>query len=550
MEKISEEKYRSNKIYIICLEISNNCTNSENAIIPFISSSVSSKIIDEVLELYNNIETITSNPDIKSIFLNSNEIFSNLCKSTQGFEFLFNKIGLENLLNISKLTTNTDILSAVLETLVNFVQNNNDVSEFISDILTILAKCLAIPNKSSKFISFCYLLAGLIYCEDLREFIQPLGLVNSMNKEFDSYVSSVEFINSVIFCLGRISENNNVNSKEAMSGGILHKIQSILNKYISNETLTENITSLYGSLIRNNLENLIEFCKNDLSISIFTILENYLDSNSSQIIMNCILCLDQISMIDQGIIYLSKTKFQQVLLDTFEKKSTDPEIIKNCLHCLGNYLYKDLGNNVKTINFEKIILLLILLQKKYYSNSDILININYIAGYLIKLIKDKVAKDKLYQLIEESIKIQDWNIPLIIMALKLINEILVSNSVIIDDIFEETMHTILNLLKNHHEPAIIILCYMILNLFAKNYIFSYVMVKNGLIEQIKGTLESEFDNKTKFHLRDILIKIMNSLSTDINNAKKLSEILINKLILDFMDDEYANQHNDIQVILI
>jgi hypothetical protein len=43
---------------------------------------------------------------------------------------------------------------------------------------------------------------------------------------------------------------------------------------------------------------------------------------------------------------------------------------------------------------------------------------------------------------------------------------------------------------------------------------------------------------------------MNSLSTDINNAKKLSEILINKLILDFMDDEYANQHNDIQVILI
>ena len=71
MEKISEEKYRSNKIYIICLEISNNCTNSENAIIPFISSSVSSKIIEEVLELYNNIETITSNPDIKSFLQNS-----------------------------------------------------------------------------------------------------------------------------------------------------------------------------------------------------------------------------------------------------------------------------------------------------------------------------------------------------------------------------------------------------------------------------------------------------------------------------------------------
>ena len=263
--------------------------------------------------------------------------------------------------------------------------------------------------------------------------------------------------------------------------------------------------------------------------------------------MNCIICLDQITMIDLGIQYLSTTKFQQILLETFEKKNAEPEIIKYCLHCLGSYLYKDLGNNVKTINFEKILFLLILLQKKYYSNSDILININYIAGYLIKIIRDKVAKEKLYQLIGESIKIQDWNIQLIIMTLKLIYEILQSGSVQIDDIFEETMHSMLNLIRNHNDPDIVILCYSILSLFSKIYIYSYVMVSNNIVEMIKGTLEADFDIKTKFTLRDILIKIMSHLTTDMNNARKLSEVLMNKLINDLNNEEFATQHQDILV---
>jgi hypothetical protein len=162
--------------------------------------------------------------------------------------------------------------------------------------------------------------------------------------------------------------------------------------------------------------------------------------------------------------------------------------------------------------------------------------------------KDKSAKEKLYQLIGESIKIQDWNIQLIIMTLKLIYDILSSGAVLIDDIFEETMLSMLNLLRNHNNPDILVYCYKILSLFSKNYIYSYVMVNNGLVDLIKGALEADVDNKTKFVLREILLQMMGHLSTDMNNAKKLAEVLMNKLILDLNNDEFASSHHDIVVI--
>jgi hypothetical protein len=135
------------------------------------------------------------------------------------------------------------------------------------------------------------------------------------------------------------------------------------------------------------------------------------------------------------------------------------------------------------------------------------------------------------------------------MTLQLLYEILSSGAVPIDDIFEETMHSMLNILRNHNSPDILILCYKILSLFSKNYIYSYVMVNNGVIELIKGALESELDNKTKFALREILLQMMSHLSTDMNNSKKLAEVLMNRLVLDLNKEEYATNHNDIVVLI-
>jgi len=101
MEKITEDKNRSNKFYIDSLEISKNCTLSENAISPLIKSPVSEYIINQVINLYENTESIATDPEMKSIFIRSNAIFSNLCKSKEGFNYHFNKIGLEKFLSIA-----------------------------------------------------------------------------------------------------------------------------------------------------------------------------------------------------------------------------------------------------------------------------------------------------------------------------------------------------------------------------------------------------------------------------------------------------------------
>ena len=252
-------------------------------------------------------------------------------------------------------------------------------------------------------------------------------------------------------------------------------------------------------------------------------------------------------MVDEGIIHLSKTNFQDLLLKVFLKKSSEPELIKNCLHCLGYYLNKDLGNNVKKMNFDQILLLLIFLQKNFYSNSDILININCISGYLINILKDKLAKEKLFLIIVESIKIQDWNVQLIVMTVKLIHDILKSESVEIDNIFEQTVHSIFILLRNHNDQDILIFSYNIIALFSKFFVLAWYMVNNGLVELIKVALETNYENKAKFKIRGILIEILGLLSKDAKNSKIISEVVMNKLILDLNCDEFASQNHEILV---
>jgi hypothetical protein len=249
-------------------------------------------------------------------------------------------------------------------------------------------------------------------------------------------------------------------------------------------------------------------------------------------------------MIDEGIVYLSNTKFPGLLMETFHKKMGEVDIIKVSLHCLGNYVYKDLSVNIKSIDFEILLNLLIQIQKKYYSNADILISINLVAGYLIKIYKETSAKEKLYFLISESIKIQDFMISLIIMTLKLIYEVLILFPVLVDEVFDLTMHCIFNILRNHTNPEIVNLSYKILVLFARNFIYAYTMVSNGLIELIKNTLESELDPKVKFPLRELLFQFLGILSVDTKNAKKISDVLMNKLLVDVVREDYSSNQAD------
>jgi len=115
METVYPERNSHIRYYLDSLEIAKNCTGNDSGVSLFLSSSVCDNIINDVVKLYDNPDEINNSNDTKLIFGYSNSIFSNLCRSKDGFNYLYNKIGLDKLLSIAKLTNNLDILAAVLQ---------------------------------------------------------------------------------------------------------------------------------------------------------------------------------------------------------------------------------------------------------------------------------------------------------------------------------------------------------------------------------------------------------------------------------------------------
>jgi len=534
METLYPDRNLHIRYYLDSLEITKNCTTNDSGIALLLTSSICDNVIDEVVRLYDNPEEINQNSDVKHIFGFSNSIFSNLCKSKDGFNYLYNKIGLDKLLRIAKMTNNLDILSAILQAIVNYLQSGKDYSAIVKDIMEILNKCLNIKDKTSTVMSKLLLIGGLIYSPQIIDQMKALNLVKIISSDFDKFIKDTEFLNSMLFCLGKITINNVGFCRDTLDTGLLTKIKNIIPSIINNVPLIENVTNLYGNLLINNLESIEKFCKTGQIAATLMILEKYSDSDNNQIPLNCIVCLDSLTVVDKAIQFIADTKFSIILFNVLDKKLNEPHIIKYSLHLLSNYVYKEIGNNLKSLNFEQVLQMLINVQKKYYSNSDILINVNKIAGSLIKLMKEKAAKEKLFQIISESMKIQDWYAPLILMAMKITYEVLTTNPTLIDDIFEDNMLVFFNILKNHSASAEIqFYCYRTFSLFAKNPIYSYMLVNNGLMDYVKSSIDNtQIEPSKKEPIKVICYELSSIIAHDPNNAKIVSEILMDNIIQD------------------
>jgi len=168
-----EDNISINKLVIDCLDIIKSCTENDAVLSIFNNCTLSNKIIYDVVNLYENTDLI--NQDNKEIFIQGNAIFSNLCKSPEGFSSLIDKIGLERMLTIAKNTGDVEILSAIMQALIGYMQTQGDVSDIIGDILTIIAKCFSLPNKNQKLMTNCNLLSGLAYNQDLTEYFDQIG---------------------------------------------------------------------------------------------------------------------------------------------------------------------------------------------------------------------------------------------------------------------------------------------------------------------------------------------------------------------------------------
>ena len=100
-------------------------------------------------------------------------------------------------------------------------------------------------------------------------------------------------------------------------------------------------------------------------------------------------CLEQITVPQTSNDYLAtKTTFGDTINKTLENENNDIEYLKSASHALSNHLLAENGKNYSKIDLPKNYRICKNLQSKYYSDPEILKNINSIAGAMVKNLKD------------------------------------------------------------------------------------------------------------------------------------------------------------------
>jgi len=593
------------------LDIIKNCTTSESAIPLFISSQVADKIILEIFDIYKNPNIIQNDENLRSKFRSSNKIFSNLCQNKKGFNFVFDKLGLEKLLELAKNTYDETIIDSILEMIINFINNNtkSEIEKYLMNIFMIVKKAYKIFDNNREKVDLltnAILIIGLLCSDETQEIINQFDFAQETCKfDLNFLLSNLQFLNAFSFALGKLSYNNPKISRSCFETGIIYKLNdlipetlnilnnnSILNKLENvdeaektkqskiNFSFLENISSLYRNILKNNLKIIPKFLeKNPLAnepnklkflrlknseIEIISymltimekLIETHLNSSSSNItIYNLAESFEFICMDENAIFILANTYFMNLCIKILTVKQGEAEIVRILMLCISNYFNKEIGNNFNNSNFEKILEILRGIQKRYYLNSDILMTINNISYCLFNNLikeKDKLTKENLFNIILESINIQDWNIPLLLTALKIIYEILrkKENKYIIDLIYDDHINSFFGIIRNHqNDSEIICVDYKIISLFAENSIHGYAMINNNLLELIQDTLVKlvikpdidlgKITSAKDFELKQTIFCLLEKLCNDKNSAKKIADAITENLIMELKAENPA-----------
>ena len=432
------------------------CSNSDNAI-PIISESpVLDSTIEEVTKLYDKPEVIAKNEDVKKLFNYDNLIFSNLCKDKKTFGDIFNKIGLDKLLDIGKKSSNPNLLDAILNMLNNYIKNaekKEDIpEEILEPTLEIMKKCGTLDQRTAPLMSKVLLLSGKLYNEKLKPKIDSLNLVDGMNKDIEKFEGNHDYLNSCLNNLAKFTKEDASNGQKALNCGLLKKlndqVSAIINegpekyeeKKDSNENDDENgylktchnLAKLYNNLVHNDMDNVDKFNKMGITDNTINMLDHFnekvepkteeekqkekereslekkeeKDKEENEdltpeemirdIMKNCASTMDQITVPpDSNEFLANKTNFNDTMNKTLENDKNEKEFVVTSLHSLGNHLYSENGKNYTKLDLPRLYKLLKNLQSKYYSDPEVLTNTNYISGALVKNLKDD-AKGKEY----------------------------------------------------------------------------------------------------------------------------------------------------------
>ena len=126
------------------------------------------------------------------------------------------------------------------------------------------------------------------------------------------------------------------------------------------------------------------------------------------------------------------------------------------------------------------------------------------------------------------------------------NDALEKKPYLVDETFDETVPNVLNLLKLYKDnPEIQENGYKILSSFAKNNVFSTAILRNGLLDAMKDTLENTlFSDSLKENvipLKSEIFKLLNTLSSEKENCPKVADDLMGNLIGDLIEKGYNDE---------
>ena len=584
LEKIISDKKEENfQLYLGCLDVLKNCTWSESASLSLIDSPVLDKLIEEILEFYKNPEKVSQSDEMRSCFLYENILFSNILKCQKGFEAFFNKIGIDKLIILGKNTGNIDFLTSLIEMLTNYlvIKKATFTDEQIADVIPICKKGLTLPEKTENLLSKTLKLIALIYDNRSKDKIGEMNVVKIINDSWEGYKDEPEFFHNVVFALSIICLDHQNYSDEVVDSKLLDKIVKRINTFKQNDEFMINYSEFLKNLVEKNEQNRIKMCNEEIFNNVLHIIDTYsprikerkrgytvlnfnkqktgvtLSSNSTMtemqniepevhniIINNLLRVLDLITISDRSAEYITKNRFMGAIIDTIKKPNVDINIVIQSLHCLGNYFYKDTKSKWKHSEIEDLYYILKSLQKEYYANSEVLSNINYIAGYILQGYKSKLYTERYYLLCLEGLNCQDWNLDLVLLSLKIIKESLISHEDLRNDVFEVTKTSVLNILRIYQSNLEVQkLCYEILTVFAENKILSFNIVNSDVMESIRETMANQdfnTDTEKRLSIRICVFKLLSYLANDDNTSLKIAYELMESFVKDLLNPTFTD----------
>ena len=593
IEKLNkEDEYQ---IYLFALDVLKNCSYSENSVQSLLLNNYYDSFIQEIIKFYENIQIIKETKENTKCFYYDNIILNNIIKLNQGFENIYNKVGIDKVLIIAKNTTNINIWNLTIINLNNILKDEKQKQELlkpelINDISILVKKVFDMSNEQIQETLFVETLklVAVISDKNMEDLIKNLEIVKIINSSFETNKNNYNYLESIVYLLKILcSENKNLYN-EIKELKLIDKISEQIIKTECKDNLINNFSNLLCNILLSEEKS---HCSIEMINQIFDFINKYsekleenvtkeqpkknednknnnlnennsntLDENSVKIynslLNNYLKIINYFSSDENDNNDIINEKYINTISNTIKKTKLDLENINICLLCLNHYYIKTKNEDWKNEIIQNVYLTLNSLKEKYYSNSDILINISNLVGIILKGLSLKFLIERYYSLGLDCINCQDWNEKLVTPTLGILKDCLTKNEELKNEVFENTHQAVLNLLKLYPNIYSIVLNgYEVISQFCQNIDYAPTLVNADLISLIRSSLlnkSMEINNEENINLRLMIYKVIFNLAyvndKDIN--AKISLELMESFITDLMCENYSEYLNEIIKILI